>query len=277
MAEELSEEFMAECKEAFALFDKDGNGKKISVCLSWSGQKRLATAAPTPMKAERDNTCSWLVPDMIEIMPLFCIFIAAGIHQVEPSSYFRTPPSHTLVFTHCCVYIIGTITTKELGVVMRSLGQNPTQAELADMISEVDADGNGTIDFPEFLTMMVNKMKDTDCRQELLEAFKVMDKDGSGFVDASEMKDVMIMLGENLTDADAEENVTTRPLLLHPAAPLIDFVTCRRCCHRLDMEIDGSNLKIRDLLRLLLIQASAYSLLVRRSWRLLLCKMSFMA
>ena len=30
------------------------------------------------------------------------------------------------------------------------------------MINEVDADGNGTIDFPEFLTMMARKMKDTD-------------------------------------------------------------------------------------------------------------------
>jgi Ca2+-binding EF-hand superfamily protein len=53
----------------------------------------------------------------------------------------------------------GTITTKELGTVMRSLGQNPTEAELQDMINEVDADGNGTIDFPEFLNLMARKMK----------------------------------------------------------------------------------------------------------------------
>ena len=42
---------------------------------------------------------------------------------------------------------------------MRSLGQNPTEAELQDMVNEVDADGNGTIDFPEFLNLMAKKMK----------------------------------------------------------------------------------------------------------------------
>uniref|UniRef100_A0A2K6EEN1 EF-hand domain-containing protein n=1 Tax=Propithecus coquereli TaxID=379532 RepID=A0A2K6EEN1_PROCO len=34
----------------------------------------------------------------------------------------------------------GTITTKEMGTVTRSSGQNPTEAELQDMINEVDAD-----------------------------------------------------------------------------------------------------------------------------------------
>ena len=38
----------------------------------------------------------------------------------------------------------------------------------------------GTIDFPEFCTLMARKMKDTDSEEELKEAFRVFDKDGNG-------------------------------------------------------------------------------------------------
>lgn len=99
----------------------------------------------------------------------------------------------------------GTITTKELGTVMRSLGQNPTEAELQDMINEVDADGNGTIDFPEFCTLMARKMKDTDSEEELKEAFRVFDKDGNGFISAAELRHIMTNLGEKLTDEEVDE------------------------------------------------------------------------
>ena len=74
----------------------------------------------------------------------------------------------------------------------------------------MDADGNGTIDFPEFLNLMARKMKvrftprraqragacaharpapqDTDSEEELREAFKVFDKDGNGFISAAEVR-----------------------------------------------------------------------------------------
>lgn len=46
----------------------------------------------------------------------------------------------------------GTITANELGDIMRSLGQKPSDSELADMINEVDVDQSGAIDFDgEFL------------------------------------------------------------------------------------------------------------------------------
>nr|BBB18809.1 calcium indicator protein GeNL(Ca2+)-19u [synthetic construct] len=101
----------------------------------------------------------------------------------------------------------GTITTKELGTVMRSLGQNPTEAELQDMINEVDADGNGTIYFPDFLTMMARKMKDTDSEEEIREAFRVWDKDGNGYISAADLRHVMTNLGEKLTDEEVDEMI----------------------------------------------------------------------
>ena len=41
----------------------------------------------------------------------------------------------------------GTITIKELQVVMRSIGQNPTEEEIMAMINEVDSDNDGEVDF----------------------------------------------------------------------------------------------------------------------------------
>jgi Ca2+-binding protein (EF-Hand superfamily) len=47
-----------------------------------------------------------------------------------------------------------------------------TETELRDMVNEVDQDGNGTIEFNEFLQMMSKKMKGADGEDELKEAFK---------------------------------------------------------------------------------------------------------
>lgn len=80
-------------------------------------------------------------------------------------------------------------------------------SELKIYIFYFFSSGNGTIDFPEFLTMMARKMKDTDSEEEIREAFRVFDKDGNGFISAAELRHVMTNLGEKLTDEEVDEMI----------------------------------------------------------------------
>ena len=49
------------------------------------------------------------------------------------------------------------------------------------MIREVDADGNGKIDFNEFRTMMTSQKKDTDLETDIWNAFKEFDEVANSF------------------------------------------------------------------------------------------------
>ena len=51
-----------------------------------------------------------------------------------------------------------------LSICVGSLEQNTTEVELQDMTKEMDADGNGTFDFSEFLSLMARKMTDAGGR-----------------------------------------------------------------------------------------------------------------
>lgn len=93
----------------------------------------------------------------------------------------------------------GSISTKELLLVMRSIGQNPTEDEIGALIMESDLNGDGTIDFKEFLTMMRKKSSETDQTEELRQAFRIFDKNKDGYIEAKELRRVTTTLGQVLT------------------------------------------------------------------------------
>jgi len=100
---------------------------------------------------------------------------------------------------------VGAISSKELLGVMRAMGQNPTEDELNNLIMEVDLDGNGTIEFPEFLEMMKTKANEVDQGAELREAFRMFDRNKDGFIDRSELKRVANLLGTMLSKEEEED------------------------------------------------------------------------
>uniref|UniRef100_A0A915ELY1 EF-hand domain-containing protein n=1 Tax=Ditylenchus dipsaci TaxID=166011 RepID=A0A915ELY1_9BILA len=98
----------------------------------------------------------------------------------------------------------GTMNIKELGIAMRTLGLNPTEEELLNIVNEYDVDGNGKIDFGEFCKMLKEMNKETD--QELIRlAFKVFDKDGNGYITTEEFKHFMTTMGEKFSEEEVDE------------------------------------------------------------------------
>nr|BAA13630.1 troponin C [Halocynthia roretzi]BAA13632.1 unnamed protein product [Halocynthia roretzi] len=106
----------------------------------------------------------------------------------------------------------GTITAKELGKLMKMLGQNPSEQELKEMVEEVDLDGSGTIDFEEFCLMMYRQMQAEEEakipereEKELSEAFRLFDLDGNGLIGWDELKAALDGTGENVETWEVDE------------------------------------------------------------------------
>ncbi|CAI5467082.1 unnamed protein product [Closterium sp. Yama58-4] len=258
MADQLSEDQIAEFKEAFSLFDKDGDGsittKELGTVMRSLGQNPTEAELQDMInEVDADGNGTIDFPEFLNLMArkmkdtdseeelkeAFKVFdkdqngfisaqelrhvmtnlgekltdeeVDEMIREADVDGDGQLSEDQIAEFKEAFSLFDkdgdGSITTKELGTVMRSLGQNPTEAELQDMINEVDADGNGTIDFPEFLNLMARKMKDTDSEEELKEAFKVFDKDQNGFISAQELRHVMTNLGEKLTDEEVDEMI----------------------------------------------------------------------
>ncbi|XP_016952216.1 calmodulin-related protein 97A [Drosophila biarmipes] len=101
----------------------------------------------------------------------------------------------------------GKINSRELGTLMRTLGQNPSEGELQDLMAEVENNSEGLLDFSEFCAIMAKQMRETDTEEEMREAFKIFDRDGDGFISPAELRFVMINLGEKVTDEEIDEMI----------------------------------------------------------------------
>jgi Ca2+-binding EF-hand superfamily protein len=89
----------------------------------------------------------------------------------------------------------------------RALGFEPKKDEIKKMISDIDKDGSGTIDFEEFLQMMTSKMGERDSREEIMKAFRLFDDDETGKISFKNLKRVAKELGENMTDEELMEMI----------------------------------------------------------------------
>ncbi len=102
----------------------------------------------------------------------------------------------------------GSISNAELGFLMKSIGQNPTPAELQDMINEADTNHNGAIELNEFVELMAKKINETNKEDEMMEAFSIFDRNGDGYITENELKLVMNYLGEQLSEDEMRRMIS---------------------------------------------------------------------
>ena len=95
------------------------------------------------------------------------------------------------------------INMEEMKGIFNQMGQDPSEDELIDMLVEVDEDQNGTIEIEEFKVMIDKMMEDSD--DLVIEAFKVFDADQDGKIKKAEFTNVMMKLGENLTEKEIDQ------------------------------------------------------------------------
>ena len=79
-----------------------------------------------------------------------------------------------------------------MGTVMRSLGYNPSPADVRELINSSEGAGQytargGQITFDLFESLMRQKARDDDTESELKDAFRVLDREGNGWISVSQM------------------------------------------------------------------------------------------
>merc|ERR1711963_1260506 len=100
------------------------------------------------------------------------------------------------------------LSADDLGEIMRAMGFRPTEEELVDLVNEIDEDGSGQIEFPEFAqlcaTFLVEDPDIETMKKELKDAFRIYDKEGQGFITTETLRGLIGELLAPLTDEELE-------------------------------------------------------------------------
>ncbi|XP_041010429.1 probable calcium-binding protein CML16 [Juglans microcarpa x Juglans regia] len=101
----------------------------------------------------------------------------------------------------------GSLTQLELAALLRSLGLKPSGDQLHVLLANMDANGNGTVEFDELVQAILPDMSEQVLinQEQLLEVFRSFDRDGNGYITAAELAGSMARMGHPLTYRELSE------------------------------------------------------------------------
>lgn len=100
------------------------------------------------------------------------------------------------------------IDKEDLADIFASLGKNPSDEYLEEMIKQAP----GPINFTMFLTMFGEKLNGTDPEEVIKNAFACFDETGSGKINEDELRELLTTMGDRFTDEQVDEMFRDAPI-----------------------------------------------------------------
>ena len=100
----------------------------------------------------------------------------------------------------------GSIDKNVLKSFTKNLDQNYSEQELERLIEEIDENGNGKIEFQEFIKTLENKSIGDE--HIIKQAFAILDRTDSGYITQNDLRHAMLCLGENYTIEEINEMIS---------------------------------------------------------------------
>lgn len=100
----------------------------------------------------------------------------------------------------------GQVRTDELGTMLRGLGHNLTEAEVARLVNAYDTSGSGSMDFPTFCRLLIDQspMAGPCSESAVLQHMAVFDMHKTGMIPAADLVHLLRNLGEPLSRDDVD-------------------------------------------------------------------------
>ncbi|KAK7495934.1 hypothetical protein BaRGS_00012924 [Batillaria attramentaria] len=102
----------------------------------------------------------------------------------------------------------GFIDKEDLHDMLASLGKDPTEAYLDEMMNAAP----GPINFTMFLTMFGDKLNGTDPEDVIKNAFACFDEDGKGVIQEDRLRELLTTMGDRFTDDEVDEMFRDAPI-----------------------------------------------------------------
>ncbi|XP_071836265.1 myosin regulatory light chain sqh-like [Apostichopus japonicus] len=102
----------------------------------------------------------------------------------------------------------GFIDKEDLHDVLASLGKNPTDEYLEDMLKEAP----GAINFTMFLTLISEKISCIDPEQVILNAFSCFDETQTGLIPEANLREFLMTMGDRMTEEQVDDIFMVAPI-----------------------------------------------------------------